>query len=75
MAVRQYVPGMFKTVISPVQQWLISQGLCGGCGMPLSKATKGKGKKGLEIVTCKCGRIFAHNKKDNSYRRALLEEV
>ncbi len=74
MAVRQYVPGMFKTVMAPVQEWLISQGMCGGCGMPLSKAEKGKGKKGLEIVTCKCGRIFVQNK-DKSYRRALLTEV
>jgi len=72
---RTRIPGVLKNVISPVQEWLISQGLCGGCSMPLSKATRVKGKKGLDTLRCKCGRIYVQNKKANSYRRALLEEV
>lgn len=72
---RSYVPGMFKTVISPVQAWLLSQGRCVGCGRELSEGKKGKGKKSLETVTCQCGRIFVHDKKVNKYRRALLTEV
>lgn len=63
---------MFKNVIAPVQAWLMSQGKCVGCGMPLADGTSKKTKYG-EQVTCKCGRIYI--KKDGRYRRALLEEV
>lgn len=65
---------MFKNVIAPIQAWLMSQGKCVGCGMPLSKANRKKHKLG-EMVTCKCGRIYIFNTKDKAYRRALLEEV
>lgn len=57
---------MFKNVIAPIQAWLLSQGKCVGCGMPL---------KGDKKVTCKCGRIYIHDLKNNKYRRALLSEV
>ncbi len=63
---------MFKNVIAPVQAWLLSQGKCVGCGMPLADATAKNTKNGQQ-VTCKCGRIYI--KKDGKYRRALLEEV
>jgi len=66
---------MFKNVISPIQAWLLSQNRCVGCGMPLSRGKKGKGKEGREKVTCKCGRIFILEKKTGQYRRALFEEV
>lgn len=56
---------MLKNVIAPVQAWLLSQGRCVGCGMPLDE-TKSK-------VTCKCGRIFI--KEGDKFRRALIEEV
>lgn len=59
---------MFKNLISPVQAWLLSQGKCVGCGMPLSKA-----KKQGDKVSCKCGRIYIEENK--KYRRAGLEEV
>ena len=63
---------MFKSVIAPIQAWLLSQGKCVGCGMPLTKGTSKKHKLG-EQITCKCGRIYI--KKDGKFRRALLEEV
>jgi hypothetical protein len=66
---------MFKNVISPIQAWLMSQGKCVGCGMPLSKAKKSTFKKDFSKVTCKCGRIFIFDQKKKTYRRALLEEV
>lgn len=72
---RTRLPGVLKNVISPVQLWLLSQGMCVGCGMPLSKAEKFKGKKGISMVRCKCGRIFVQESKSKAYRRALLEEV
>ncbi len=65
---------MFRNVIAPIQAWLLSQGKCVGCGMPLEKGTTKKHPKGIQ-VTCKCGRIYIQDIKTKSYRRALLEEV
>jgi len=65
---------MFRNVIAPIQAWLLSQGKCVGCGTPLSKGKIKSHAKG-EQVTCKCGRIYIHDLKAKTYRRALLEEV
>ncbi|MBI4999170.1 hypothetical protein HZB97_00105 [Candidatus Gottesmanbacteria bacterium] len=62
---------MFKNIIAPVQAWLLSQGRCVGCGMPLKKAKVGDNG----LVTCKCGRVFVYDGKTGKYRRALLSEV
>jgi len=66
---------MFKNVIAPIQAWLISQNRCVGCGLPLEKGKKSKGKKGQEKLTCKCGRIFIFDNKVKKHRRALFEEI
>jgi len=66
---------VIKNVIAPIQAWLMSQGQCVGCGMPLRKGMKAPFKKDYEKVTCRCGRIFIRDIKKNTYRRALLEEV
>jgi len=66
---------MFKNIIAPVQAWLLSRGQCVGCGIPLSKAKKSKHIASADKVTCKCGRIFIRDNKNNKYRRALFEEV
>ncbi|MFH1561701.1 MAG: hypothetical protein ABID04_03970 [Patescibacteria group bacterium] len=66
---------MFKNVIAPIQAWLLSQGMCVGCGMPLKKGKVEDRKDGTKKTTCKCGRIFIYNPKDKHYRRALFEEV
>jgi len=67
---------MFKNIISPVQAWLLSRGQCVGCGTPLENGTSIKSKlKGMEQITCKCGRIFIHDPKAETYRRALFKEV
>ncbi|MDO8452561.1 MAG: hypothetical protein Q7S79_02295 [bacterium] len=73
MAEGRHVPGVFKTVIAPIQSWLLSQGRCVGCGKELSGAKASKGKNGGSKVTCECGRIFVND--SGKYRRALLEEV
>lgn len=66
---------MIKNLIAPVQAWLISQGRCVGCGTPLSSGTEKK-VRGNIVVTCnKCGRIFIRDPKNNSYRRALFDEI
>ncbi|MFA4826949.1 MAG: hypothetical protein WC596_01685 [Candidatus Shapirobacteria bacterium] len=65
---------MFKNLIAPIQAWLVSQGRCVGCGTPLSQG-KRKEVRGKTTVTCKCGRIFIHDSKNNQHRRALFDEV
>ncbi len=65
---------MFKNVIAPVQAWLLSQGRCVACGMPLSQGSS-KNKKDKEVVTCKCGRVYILDTKKKTYRRALHSEV
>ncbi|KKT66234.1 MAG: hypothetical protein UW58_C0011G0005 [Candidatus Collierbacteria bacterium GW2011_GWC2_44_30] len=57
---------MFKNIIAPVQAWLLSRGTCVGCGTSLTEGTS---------KPCKCGRVFVHNPKTNTYRRALLSEI
>lgn len=66
---------MFKSIIAPMQAWLLSQGRCVGCGTPLSDGKIKKTKYGEQVTCIKCGRIFIHNPKTSKYRRALLEEV
>lgn len=64
---------MIKDVIAPIQAWLLSQGRCVGCSMPLSKGKEESHKNGTK-VTCRCGRIYIKDK-TNHYRRALMSEV
>lgn len=66
---------MLKSVIAPIQAWLLSKGQCVGCGMPLSKAARISRDKTTEKATCKCGRIFIYDKTIKAYRRALFSEV
>lgn len=67
---------MFKSVISPVQAWLLSQGRCVGCGKDLASGKREKPKKVKgERVICSCGRIFIYEMETKKYRRALFEEI
>lgn len=66
---------MLKNVIAPIQAWLLSRGQCVGCGTPLEKGEREPREDGTDKVTCKCGRIFIHDKEKDSYRRALFSEV
>ena len=59
---------MLKNLIAPVQAWLLTQGKCVGCGMPLAK-----GKKDGNKITCKCHRVYIEE--NGTYRRARLDEV
>ena len=65
---------MFKSLVAPIQAWLISQGRCGGCGEELKRGSR-KIVRGKTTVTCRCGRIFIYDKSKNSYRRALFDEI
>ena len=50
---------MFKTVIAPLQSWLLSRGQCVACGTPLVKGKTEARDQKSDKVTCKCGRIFS----------------
>jgi hypothetical protein len=63
-----------KDIIAPLQQWLLTKGRCVGCGRPLKEAKEQK-KNGIVLIACECRRIFVHDPKVDSYRRALFEEV
>jgi len=65
---------MIKNLISPIQAWLLSQGRCVGCGEELKKGQTLE-VRGQSTITCRCGRIFIHDHKKNSYRRALFNEI
>lgn len=65
---------MLKNVIAPLQGWLLSQGRCVGCSMPLSQGVKSK-KGTLSVVTCKCKRVYVSEPTTKTYRRALMTEV
>lgn len=75
MTNRVQVPRVFKSVIAPVQAWLISQGRCVGCGRDLTLGKKTRGEKSVSTIACQCGRIFVFEEKTKKYRRALLDEV
>lgn len=64
---------MFKTLILPLQMWLLGRGQCVGCGRKLAKGEKVTNQAGQEKIICQCGRIFIHEK--GTYRRALFSEV
>lgn len=65
---------MIKNLIAPIQAWLLSQGRCVGCGESLIKGQR-RQVRGQTTVTCRCGRIFIHDSKKNTYRRALFDEI
>lgn len=72
---RRSPPKVFKTVIAPVQAWLLSQGRCVGCGRELGKQKSVDWREGMKKITCECGRIFMFDPRTGKFRRALLEEV
>ena len=65
---------MFKNLISPIQQWLLSQNRCVGCGEDLDKGKKSENKD-LTLITCRCGRIFVQNLQTGLCRRAMFDEI
>ena len=66
---------MLKKIVAPIQTWLLRNGNCVGCGMPLTKAEREDRGDGTEKVVCRCGRVFIYQKSTRTYRRALFSEV
>ncbi|MFH1547364.1 MAG: hypothetical protein ABIC57_02660 [bacterium] len=65
---------MLKTLISPFQRVLINKGMCPGCTLPLDKGKVMPFDKDLEMVICKCRRMYIKDRNTGSYRRATLKE-
>lgn len=65
---------MIKNVIAQLQMWLLSQGRCVGCGMPINKGKLTK-KNPYLLTTCKCGRIYIQKDKTSSYERAKISQI
>ena len=63
---------MFKSIIAPVQAWLLSQGRCDGCGMYLREEKMRRQKNGIKRIFCRCGRVFVYNQKTKKYHRIPL---
>ena len=65
-----------KSIIAPFQAVLMNKKLCPACTMPLDKAPKRDNyRNGLEMVTCRCGRMFIFDPETDTYRRALVSEA
>lgn len=66
---------MIKKLISPLQTILLQKKMCPGCTTPLEKGVVSQKSEHSELLTCQCGRIFVHERKLDTYRRALPEEL
>lgn len=65
----------FKKMVAPLQLWLLSQGRCVGCGKDLKSGVSNKKDTVNALVTCSCERVYVLNTTDQTYRRALLNEI
>ncbi len=66
----------FKTLVAPLQLWLLQQGRCVGCGKNLDTAGKAKRDSSFEqLVTCECQRVYVFDQNEKMHRRALLNEL
>lgn len=67
---------MLKKLITPLQTILLQKKMCPGCTQSLKKAkTIDKKADGTEVLQCQCSRIFIHDHRLDTYRRALTEEL
>ena len=67
---------MLKKLISPLQSILLQKKMCPACTVPLEKAKPVRRiSENQHIVVCQCKRVFIHEKKLDTYRRALEEEL
>ena len=56
---------MLKKLITPLQVILLQKKMCPGCTQNLKKAK----------VIDQCSRVFVHDRKLDTFRRALNEEI
>ncbi len=66
---------MLKTLLAPVQAWLLSRGQCVGCGVPLAQGEIKNYDSKTDQITCKCKRVYLLDKASQKYRRARVSEI
>lgn len=66
---------MIKRIIAPLQDWILLQKKCVGCGKSLDFAKRVERGNNSQRVTCSCGRIFIFEKRNGKYRRAQFKEL
>jgi DNA-directed RNA polymerase subunit RPC12/RpoP len=64
---------ILQQIFLPVQQWLLEQGKCVGCGMSLADGER-EPMAGGEVITCGCGQRYFHLPKANLYKRLFVGE-
>ena len=59
---------LWQQIVAPLQQWLLEQGRCVGCGSLLSPK-KNVAKPGGEVIVCACGESYFYLSKANLFKR------
>jgi hypothetical protein len=62
-----------KKLIEPIQEWLLSQGRCSGCGRSLEEC-EGQWYDSMMMILCACHRIFMYNPDLDVYQRSIEEK-
>jgi hypothetical protein len=63
-----------KSVIEPLQEWLLDEKVCIGCGRSLEGVRK-EHKKRMDFVKCVCNRVFIWEADRDSFRRAYAQDL
>jgi len=59
---------LWQQIVAPLQQWLLEQGRCVGCGTLLS-SRKSETKSGGEVIACSCGESYLYLPKTHLFKR------
>ena len=59
-----------QLMIDSLQEWLLDQGRCVGCGRLLSQGRQ-RQKNGYFLITCSCHKIFAYHPDTGSYQMVV----
>lgn len=62
-----------KQIIKDVQEWLMMEGRCEGCGRLLSEAKVVDNQGKEEFIVCECSREYGYNSNLKVYERFLAE--
>ena len=63
-----------KSVIQPIQDWLLSNGKCITCGRNLL-LQKRKRLNGHFLVSCACDKKFLYDPKNTSFEKVFMHDI
>lgn len=61
-----------KKTFASIQEWLLKQGRCVGCGQLLEEREKQR-QNGIFLVICTCQRTFIYDPGCGVYQRGLVQ--